>query len=400
MSIQALREHSTELSRQARELLANKGEQVWSTDDQKKFDAIMDEQERVAGQISAHQRMLDNRAETQFTDATGKPKDDREATVKAAYETYLRKAPKDMTPEEVGAIRNTMSTTTGSQGGFTVDPIISAAFIDQLADYAGMRRVADNIRTATGVQISYPTTDGRTEIGEIVAQNATASALDPSFGTVAIGAFKFSSKIIAIPIELLQDTTIDIVALVNKRMRDRIGRIQNNKFTVGAGTTEPNGLVSAASVGVTAATGNTTTLVYDNLVDLIDSIDIAYAAEGGFQWSMSQTLRRVVRKIKDTAGRPIFLPGYGSIEEGFGDSLLGYAININNDMPVPAANAKSLSFGQHKKYLTRDAMDVTLFRFEDSAYMTKGQVAFLAWARADGNLLDNAAVKLFQHSAT
>ena len=45
-------------------------------------------------------------------------------------------------------------------------------------------------------------------------------------------------------------------------------------------------------------------------------------------------------------------------------------------------------------------MEVTLFRFDDSFYMSNGQVGFLAWARAGGNLLDTAAVSLFQHSAT
>lgn len=400
MSIQALREHKTELARQARELLANKGEQTWSKDDQTKFDGIMDEQERVVKQIEAHQRVMDDRAQQQFTDAEGKPKNEREDAAKKGYELFLRKSFRDMTPEEIGSVRNTMSTTTGSQGGVTVDPLVSKAFIDQMADYAGLRRVADRIVTGSGVNITYPTTDGRAEVGEIIAQNTTATASDPSFGSVNLGAYKFSSKIITIPIELLQDTTIDIVGLVNKRMRDRIGRIQNQKFTIGAGTTEPFGLVTQASVGKTGTTGQTLTIIYDDLVDLIDSIDIAYAAEGGFQWSMSQSMRKVVRKLKDTAGRPIFLPGYGSLQETLNDSMLGYEINVNNDMPVPAANAKSLSFGQHKKYLVRDAMEVTLFRFEDSAFMKLGQVGFLAWSRADGNLLDNAAVKLYQHSAT
>src|SRR5574343_520842 len=104
-------------------------------------------------------------------------------------------------------------------------------------------------------------------------------------------------------------------------------------------------------------------------------------------------MRRVVRKIKDTAGRPIWTPSY---DEGMSsatpDKLLGYPVYINNDMPTPAANAKSLAFGNLHKYLIRDVMDVKLFRFDDSAYMSKGQIGFLAWARAGGNLLDINAV--------
>lgn len=402
-SIQELRERKQEISRVANKQLADMGAKTWSKTDQDAFDLQMEEMERLDKQIAAHEKLLNERAEKHFNDAdreSGSGKSKKKTEGEIAFEAFLRKSPQNFTAEEATAVRNTMSTTTGSQGGYTVDPIVSRNFIDQLADYGGMRRVADSIVTASGVPITYPTTDGRAEVGEIVAQNVTATASDPSFGVVTLGAYRFSSKIIVIPIELLQDTTIDIIGLVNKRMRDRIGRIQNNKFTVGVGTTEPQGLVGAATVAVTGATGQTVSIIYDNLVDMIDSIDIAYASEGDLKWSMSQTLRRVVRKLKDTAGRPIFLPGYGSITEGFDDSLLGYPININNDMPVPAANAKSLSFGQHKKYLVRDAMEISMMRFEDSAYMTKGQVAFLAFARADGNLLDTASVKTYQHSAT
>jgi HK97 family phage major capsid protein len=45
-------------------------------------------------------------------------------------------------------------------------------------------------------------------------------------------------------------------------------------------------------------------------------------------------------------------------------------------------------------------MDINLFRFTDSVYTKLGQVAFLAWARMGGNLIDTNAVKFYQHSAT
>jgi HK97 family phage major capsid protein len=68
---------------------------------------------------------------------------------------------------------------------------------------------------------------------------------------VPVNTFKFGSKIITVPIELLQDAQFDIAGMVMKRMRDRIGRIQNQKFTIGVGTTEPFGLSVQATVGKT-----------------------------------------------------------------------------------------------------------------------------------------------------
>jgi HK97 family phage major capsid protein len=107
-----------------------------------------------------------------------------------------------------------------------------------------------------------------------------------------------------------------------------------------------------------------------------------------------------LRKLKDTAGRPIFLPGYDGLGQAMGDTLLGYDICINQDVAAMAANAKSILFGDFSKYVIRDVMAPTLFRFEDSAYAKLGQVGFLMWHRAGGNLLDSAAVKYYANSAT
>jgi len=402
MSIQALRERLASLKKQARNLLEETGSATWSAENKAKFDALVDEAERVEQQIEAHQRLLDNEAENNFDNV---PRNERkpaqQTDAQRAVDLFLRKMSKHLTAEESLLIRNTMNTTTGSEGGYTVQSTLASTFIEALKDYSGIRRVASRLVTENGADLSYPTTDGTAEEGEIIAQNTTANDADVTFGTVPLNVQKWSSKVITIPIELLQDTSIDILALVAQRVRDRIGRIQNRLMTAdGTGTGQPYSLVGAAGVGKTGTTGQTTTVIYDDLVDLVDSIDPAYD-DAAFKFMFGQTMRRTVRKIKDSAGRPIWTPSY---DEGMSaktpDLLLGYPVEINNAMPTPAANAKPISFGDHSKYMVRDAMEVTLFRFEDSAYMKKGQVGFLAWARAGGNLLDVNAVKTYRNSAT
>lgn len=405
MSIQALRERLAALKNEANHILAEKGDRVWSKEDQAAFDGKMDEADRVSAQIAATQRLMDADAEAQFKDADRKnPIDEKHKNpIMKGFELFLRKKDRELSAEEAMLVRNTMSTTTGSEGGNTVQTLVAKELIDYLKAFGFMRAVASQITTENGANLSYPTSDGTAETGEWIAQNVTATAADPSFGSVALNVFKSSSKIVAVPYELLQDSSIDIVAMVMKRLRDRIGRIQNVGFTTGSGTGQPNGIVTAATVGKTGTTGQTLTIIYDDLVDLVDSIDVAYLEGTGMEpkFMMSQTMRRVVRKIKDTAGRPIWTPSYDAgITQKSPDMLLGYPVQINNDMAVPAANAKSLAFGALDKYLIRDAMEVNMFRFDDSAYAKLGQVGFLAWARTGGNLLDTNAVKLYQHSAT
>lgn len=400
MSIQALREQLSQENRAAKALLAEKGSIPWTAEDQKKFDGHMETAERLQAQIDAHQNMLDDDAQANFRDATKKDKDKPEAF--KALDVFLRKKPEQMTAEERLLIQNTMSTTTGSEGGNTVQTIVASRLIDLMKAYAFMRAVSDQVSTENGADMSFPTSDGTAETGEWVAQNAAAAAADPTFGTRAVNTFKAGSKVVAVPIELLQDSQIDIAGFVLNRLGQRIGRISNTGYTTGSGTGQPFGFVSVASTGKTGTTGQTLTIIYDDLVDLVDSLDVAYLqGPNEPKFMMSQTMRRVVRKIKDTSGRPIWTPSYDSgMTAGTPDRLLGYPVAINNDMAVPAANAKSLAFGDFKKYLIRDAMQVTLYRFDDSAYAKNGQVGFLAWARTGGNLLDLNAVKLYAHSAT
>lgn len=402
--LQALREQHTELVNQAKNMLDQTGDASWSKEKQAEYDAIIDSADSVKAQIDNYRKVAEQEREAAFKDADDFKTASKGKKTEAvqAFDTFLRKSFKDYSPEEMTAFRNTMSTTTGSQGGYTVQTEVASQLIDAMKDYGGMRREASQITTAMGNDMSFPATDGTAEIGEWVAQNTAATAADPTFGTVAVNCFKAGSKVITIPIELLQDAQIDVQGLVFKRMADRIGRLANQGYSVGTGTGQPNGVVTAATVGKVGTTGQTLTIIYDDLVDLLDSIDYSYQQAGSRQcWMMSQTLRKVIRKIKDTSGRPIWTPSYDAgIAGATADQLMGFDVCINNDMPVPAANAKSLAFGDMSKYIIRDAMDVSIFRFDDSAYMSKGQIGFLAWARTGGNLLDTAAVKLYQHSAT
>lgn len=301
-------------------------------------------------------------------------------------------------------VRNAMSTTTTTEGGFTVATEYMKSLETALKAYGGMRAVASSIKTASGATMNFPTSDPTAEMGEIVGQNAAVTGLDTAFGNTALDVFKYSSKKIALPFELLQDSFIDIEAYVQGVLAMRLGRKQNLDFTTGAGSTLPYGIVTGAASGKVGTTGQTLTVIYDDLVDLEHSVDPAYRSMPGVGYMMHDSTVKVLRKIKDTAGRPIFVPGYEAgavVGGGAPDTLMGRPIYINQDMPVMAANAKSILFGQLSKYVIRDVMDLTLFRMTDSAFTLLGQVGFVGFMRSGGRLIDaGGAVKYYANSAT
>jgi HK97 family phage major capsid protein len=297
-------------------------------------------------------------------------------------------------------IRNAMSTSTNSEGGFTVAVEYMRSLEQAMRAYGGMLEVSSLIQTATGATMNVPTADATAEVGEIVGQNAGATLGETTFGNIALDVYKYSSRRIALPWELVQDSFLDIEAYIQGLLAMRLGRITNTHYTVGTGTAQPRGVVTGSTLGKTGATGQALTVTYDDLVDLQHSVNRAYRQGASFM--MADTSVRTVRKIKDTTGRPIFVPGYEmGVPGGAPDTLLGTPVVVNDDVPVMAANARSILYGDFKKYFIRRVMDLTIFRMTDSAFTLNGQVGFVAFQRSGGNLIDaGGAVKHYANSAT
>ncbi|MGS1116880.1 phage major capsid protein [Castellaniella sp. UC4442_H9] len=399
-NLQAERERRNTLAKETRNLLDQNPGASWNSDHQKKYDENTAEIERIDASIERHQKLLDLTAEENARDAVrgAAPAAKKDQAV-VLFDRWCRGGDNALTPDEWRAVRNTMSTTTDSEGGYTVPTTVASTILDALKAYGGMRAVAEVIRTTTGEAMNFPTSDGTSEKGEIVGENTAATDADISFGVKNLPVYKYSSKVVTIPWELLQDSSSDIEGFVRNRLQVRLGRITNAHFTTGSGTGQPTGLITAASVGVTGAVSATAKITYDDLVDVEHSVDPAYRRNAS--WMMHDDMLRLIRKVKDLDGRPIFVPGYEQGNPGGApDRLLNRQITINQDMASPAVSAISLAFGDFSYYKIRDVLAVTLFRFTDSAYTKKGQVGFLAWMRSGGNLVDvGGAVKTFKHGA-
>lgn len=308
----------------------------------------------------------------------------------------------ELTARQTPDIRAAMSTTTTTEGGYTVAIEYMRTLEAAMKAYGGMLEVSSLIQTASGADMNFPTTDATAEVGEIVGQNTGAALGETTFGNIALSVYKYSSKKIALPWELVQDSFLDIEAYIQGLLAMRLGRITNQHYTVGTGSGQPRGVVVGAALGKTGTAGQTLSVIYDDLVDLEHSVNRAYRL--GAKYMMADSSLKVVRKIKDSQARPIFVPGYEAgamINGGAPDTLMGRPIVLNDDVAAMAANAKSILFGDFKKYVIRRVMDLTLFRMTDSAFTLNGQIGFVAFQRCGGNLIEaGGAVKYYANSAT
>jgi HK97 family phage major capsid protein len=287
--------------------------------------------------------------------------------------------------ETRAALTGAQSTTT--TGGYTVaDSAMQALEMSMLA-FGGMRQVATIYRTATGGPLPFPTVNDTAQKGRLLSENTGATETEMTFGQLVLDAYKYSSDYVLASVEFLQDTAIDAGAFLGKALGERIARLQNDHFTTGTGSSQPNGVVTAAASSSITFSG-TATVTYDNIVDLIHSVDPAYRVNGRFMFHDGAL--KMMKKVKvlqysgDTTGVPLWQP---SLVAGQPDLIHGYPYIINQSMTTPATGVKSILFGDFSKYIIRDVRDVTLLRL-DERFAELHQVAFLAFSRSDGDLLD------------
>jgi HK97 family phage major capsid protein len=282
-----------------------------------------------------------------------------------------------------------LSVGTGSAGGNAVGNEIMQAYFEAQKWYGRVRDVSTVFSTATGASLPIPVPDDTANTGEIIAEaGAVTTTVDPTFGQVVLKPFKYSSKAVIVSVELLQDSFINLPAYLGQALGTRIGRKQNTDFTLGVGTTEPNGVQVRASLGKTAASA--TAITVDEVIDLMTSVDVAYRARPNVRFMAHDTITAYLRKLKDGQGRYLWET---STQLGQPDRLFGYPVVVNNDMDSAlTTNKRLLLFGDFGSYVIQDA-GAPMFIRADELRVLNHQSVFLAMQRSDGNLVDTAAVK-------
>jgi HK97 family phage major capsid protein len=291
-------------------------------------------------------------------------------------------------------------TVTTSGGGYLIAQDYSHELESKLVDFSNVRGVCREIQTQNGADLPWPTEDDTGNTGELLAINtATATNADPSFASITFGAYKFSSKGILVPNELIQDADFDVDSLVFGEAGTRIGRVQSTYFTTGTGTSQPKGIVTCASAGITTAVAAAFTA--DELTRLAHSVDPAYRKAPSCGYMMKDDVLAYALMLKDSNGRPLLRESYaqGAGTNGTGSNLTcnGFPVYVNQAMTgltanVPVTATKHVLFGDFKKFIVRDAGAVRLRRLEER-YAEADQVAFIAFLRSDSNCVNTAAIK-------
>ncbi len=291
-----------------------------------------------------------------------------------------------------------------SGDGQTLIPLFFQQELEQkLKAYSGMRQACRILKTATGANLTWPTVDDTGNVGAIVAESGGVTTADPVFSSVTLGSSLISSKEVIVPIQVLQDSAIDLEEYLASAFAVRIGRAMEANYTTGSGTI--TGLITAlVSAGgretlAVGAHGNSNnsgdtdlnTVGTADLSALVSALDPAYTQNGAFMANASTWNK--LRSQLDAYGRPIWQV---SVASGEPDSVWGKKFFYNQNMAAIGAGNISMLFGDFSKYIIRDSLGVTFVALREK-YIENHQLAFLAFARTEGKLLQSAAFTYLQH---
>jgi HK97 family phage major capsid protein len=287
-----------------------------------------------------------------------------------------------------------LDTGTSTKGGETVPQGFLATVQAKLLTTGPMLdgSVVNLLNTNSGNDIKVPVEATRMA-GTAVAEGATFAASDPTFANITLRSHKIGTLVVASR-ELVEDSGVDLQAFLGAQIGIALGTAANSLLTVGTGTIQPNGIVTAAGTGISAGgTGVSGAFTSDNLITLMHSVDSLYAAQPSAGWMMSRATMGSVRQLKGAEG--YLFQTYST--EGMVGSLLGYPVYENPYVPAVAVNAKSVLFGDISAFITRQVGGIEVVR-SDEAFFLSDQIAWRASIRLDGDLGGGRAdaVKFFR----
>lgn len=314
-----------------------------------------------------------------------------------AYDAFLRTHHGSIGRPLSDEQRVALAVGTGATGGFTVPVEFLNTLIVREREFGIIRNLAKVITTSGSGDLQVPRVGATRASAAWTGEAVAYTESEDVFEQVILKSYK-AAIIAKVSEEMVHDSAFDVLGWVASSSGEALGIIENTAFVAGASgsTTTPEGLFTKATVGVTLATGQTTTITSaDSLIDLQHSVLKPYRPRAS--WILNDQTAKIVRKLKDTTNQYIWQP---SVVAGQPDTLFSRPVYTDPDVAVAAANARTVGFGDvSAAYLIRDVEGVTAQALTE-LYAANGQIGFRVHKRTDGDLIDDTAFKVLVQSAT
>lgn len=396
--MRTLRELKTEKGRLFNELndvynVAKNESRNLSSDELQKADKLIEAMNVKDSEIRNLEAFAARKAEFENTPAIAEVKTSKQSRSNV-FSKYLRYGMQELSREERYLLRGTNpQTTSDSAGGYTI-PEGWTGELDWAKQFIGeVESVARVFSTATGNTLPIPKVNDTATDAALQTEGSATTVADMTFGNTDLSAYTYST-LVKVSKQLLQDEEVNLIGYLTELLGQRIARATNAALTTGDGSGKPNGIITAATVGKTAASA--TAITHEELIDLYYSVDPAYRMGNSCYYMMNDAVHAAVRKLGLTAAEnfnPITFSNDGTM------FILGKEVKINQDMASAISTGnKTILFGDFSGYAVRVAGGINVLRL-DERYADELNVGFMAYKRVDGDLISaGAPLKVLQQA--
>ncbi|WP_393057726.1 phage major capsid protein [Streptomyces sp. LN549] len=294
-----------------------------------------------------------------------------------------------------------LSKLTAAAGGNTVPISFYNRLVQHMIENSGVLATGPTVlRTATGEQMQIPKTTAHSASAGIVAEAGTLTANDPTFGQVSLDAYKYGF-LLQVSHELANDTGVDLLGYLAMQAGRALGNGFGAHLVTGTGSSQPNGVLTAATLGKTGAASVVGAASSDDLIDLYYSVISPYRQSSSCSWLMRDSTVASIRKLRDGTGGAgqgnyLWAPG---LTASTPDTILGKPLYTDPNVPAVALAAKSILFGDFSTYFVRQVESLRFERSDDFAFNTD-LITYRAILRGDGDQVDTTgAIKYFAGNA-
>jgi len=309
------------------------------------------------------------------------------------FERYLRYGNSVLSEAE----RYDMATDSTGAGKELVPEDYHTKLFEVLQDMTDVLSLGPEIiKTSNGRPYPVPRIDDSSNTGErLSGENESVTAdgsSDPDTADLTLGHYIYSSKVIKLPLALVEDAAFGIQDKVINMGAVRVSKVLNVDLTTGTGSSQPQGYVTgASSSGVSSSSA--TAVTYTEILDLIHSLARPYRK--GAKLVFNDTTLLAIKKLTDGDGNLLWFGGNPAA--GMAPTIAGVEYGINVNMADMAAGAKPIVYGNFGlSYCVRLINNVQTFVFVEK-YMDKLQRGYLTVVRADGGVVDSNGLVYFQN---
>jgi hypothetical protein len=320
--------------------------------------------------------------------ATGKTIDNDADLLRAVLAGEKRSANFDLR-----ALATATATTPVSFADFVVEALVEGNVV-----YEG----ASKIRTTDIRNLTIPVVAGTAPAAAFVGQGGTIAAADPVFSSITLGAFNAATLTLASR-ELVDSAGFNLVEYVGRAAGRQIARLAGSACTLGTGTVEPTGFITAlaAASKTTTATKGGTAAVAPTFFSATDLTALIYALAPSYRnpntaWHLSTTAISKIRQLQDTTGQFILQP---SLAAGQPETLLGYRVKENVDMAAVGSASRSVALLHEPSYYVREAGGVEVAQSADR-YFELNSIGIRTMYHFDANLPDTNAGRILVSANT